>query len=167
MTENLTQIEHLLTLFEKREQILKYSTYEIFDLLKPTVLDALCELFELPFKEVQWGDVEYAEGIVVIVCTIWYNPETASPFLQEVFKQNNIPIQHPKYIRIGFPISHAFKPKEEIIDFLLHTPPFSKDSVDIPNRIKNNQVKFDTSNLTDEQLLQLHMYNNQGKGVKH
>lgn len=176
MDNDLVQMEELLNLFEEREHAIKYTTFRIFDKIQQPVLETLIELFEIPPEKVEWNDIQFIAGALLMVCTITYDPHNVSPFIGKLFipmEEDYQQVEVTKMMRIGVPITHAFKSKEEIRHFLTYVADKAynenhPETVDLPQKIKDNmQAKFDTSELTEEQLIQLALYNNQGRGVKH
>jgi len=195
MDTELVQMEELLELFEEREQAIKYTTFKIFDKIQTPVLETLMELFDVPSENVEWNDIHFISGALLMICTITYNPNDMSPFIEKLFVPSPEEYQLSevtKMMRVGVPITHAFKSKEEIKTFLNYiinqTTENLEDSVEFSSKIKdntqlkfdpsafkedikqslnNNQLKFDTSNLTEEQLIQLALYKHQGRGAKH
>ena len=169
MNEELTEIEALLSLFEEREMVLEYTTNRIFETIAPTVLESLSEVFDMPVDSIGWENVLYVNGILLIECTILFNPNSSSEFIAYVFRDDPNPQSHERRVTIGFPIAHVFKPKEFLIEFLRNNVFEKKDNklVDIPQKIKDNLHKFDNNMLTEEQLKQFELFSHKGSGVKH
>lgn len=171
MDLNLT--EELLELIEERDKAVKYLTARIFDKIKPNVLDTLYELFELPIEDISWEDVQFIEGVLLIICTISYEPNKSTSFIQKLFPPS--PIDHlvartHKLIRIGIPIAYVFGTKEELVEFLHQVADRTfdektKDNVEHQSEQEEN-VRFDTTHLTEEQVQQMLLFGNT-KGAKH
>lgn len=174
MESDLTQVGDLLRLLEEREQVVENITAHILDKLKPNLLDVLSELFGLPQTDIDWLDVQCIDTVLLVICAINYDPNTATAYLRKLFANSSTfdsVDENIKMIRIGIPLANVFGPREEIIKFLQEVVDDAviekiESTVENSKEISDN-TSFDTSKLSQEQIQQLSMFTNQGKGAKH
>lgn len=125
MDEKLKQLESLLSMFDARDQMWAKYNRQIGNVIAPTVLEALYELFELDYDSVEWVDLQIMENILLLICNVTYDPATTqSAFLHRVdeAQRPETPIQVQRFLRIGVPLAIVFSPKDEIKEFLLRIP---------------------------------------------
>lgn len=185
MEEKLKQVEGLLAMFDARDGMWAKHNRLIAAVIKPTVLDALYDLFDVPSDDVEWVDLQLMETVMLVVCTITYDPaSTGSIFLQQVdqAKRPDTPIRVQRFLRIGIPLAIAFSPKDEIKRFLLTLPVESTDDdndigvgpsllgesdAPLAALIRGSEMLgFDTSELSEDQIKKLMLYHHTAESTK-
>lgn len=184
MEEKLRQIESLLSMFDARDQMWAKHNRQIAKVITPTVLDSLVELFDLPTEDVEWVDLQLMENILLVICTVTYDPHTTqSTFLQRIdaVKQPDTPIQVQRFLRVGVPLAIVFAEKPEIKEFLSRIPVETtedddefeihpaEDIEDTPQKLEivaSKVMGFDTNNLSEDQIKNLMLYHHTVDGTK-
>lgn len=176
-------------LFEERDVLYMEATQRIVDTIGPTVLEALYQTFAVPTNDVHWLDFQSTEHLLIVICSISYNPSVHTPaFIRDTVP--NVPrvdFLIEQTIRIGIPYEVVTKDAAEIVDFLQALVNSHKDGG--PTLIEHTDVKeadanpqeqqkdehqrnsdvgvFNPANLTLEQKQQLLMFQHQTKGKIH
>lgn len=185
MEEKLRQIESLLSMFDARDQMWAKHNRQIAKVITPTVLDSLVELFDLPMEDIEWVDLQLMENILLVICTVTYDPHTTqSAFLQRIdaAKQPDTPIQVQRFLRVGVPLAIVFAEKPEIKEFLsripvetteedsdefeLHPAEDAEERPPTPEIVASKVMGFDTSDLTEEQIKNMMLYHHTVDGTK-
>lgn len=174
-------IERLIELFEKRERLYQQTTGQICELLGPTALEALIEVFDAPYENVTWLEVQLVEDVLLIVASIAYDEgQKVPPAIQELspLPEDEASI---RLFRIGLPVELIFQPKVEILEYLskaaqlrVESPtekqspitPKDDESFQVPVH-SSQQPEFDTSELSHEQIQQLLLAGINVKGTIH
>lgn len=184
--KELEQFERLAELFGERDQSYREHTQKIFEAIGPTIIEALYDLFETPYENVAWLEVQAAEGILLIVASIVYDDETKIPdIIQRLTpKPPEGAIMAGRLFRVGIPLDLVFAPKEVILEYLKDTAkgvqqPRTRRNVEQQEKVKENKednsvpinklaVKdFDSSQLTKEQIQQIIVFQDATRGTKH
>jgi hypothetical protein len=172
MEETMTRIERLLDLFEEREQIHEEITQVIMDELKPTLIEALLELFDTPAEHVMWGAIEVEDTTLTLICTVFHQKGAEIPqFLTQLVpdsQASEIDGLITRSVRVGLPVRCLFLPKDEIIAYLKDM--IAQSLPEAPAPAKKNQkdtTTFDASKLTEDQVLQMLVFQHQTKGTTH
>ena len=173
-------ILRLIELFEERDKLYQSSTEQICDLIGPTTLEALIDVFNVPPENVTWLEVQLVEDILLLVASIAYDEGQRVPDL--ILALSPLPDDGQPSIRlfrVGLPVDLIFQPKTEILEYLkkasqLRMNPHEgsvpivhdEESVEIPVH-HEPQEEFDTSGLTHEQIQQMLVFGKESKGTKH
>ena len=163
-------VTRLLQILNEREKVIEKATAYVLNEIRPTVLDALRELFEVSDADVEWIDIQAVENSLVLMCIVKFNPYNLSPFLQKTlsFEENVVPA-NPSHeiLKIGLPINQAFYPKETIKKFLMEVAD-SPDTEEVNDAYLASSVEetFNTNELSPEQLEQLKLFEH-SYGGKH
>lgn len=175
MDNELTQVENLIKLFEDRDRLIGELTFNIFDTIQHPILTSIIELCELSQNQVNWHDVQLVHGAMLLTCSITFIPSSSSSFIRKLFMDEAFDEIHTditKSLRIGIPVTHTYRDKHEIKEFLnyvadkAYTERFGDTPISFPILIKDEEVlMFDNSTLTEDQLAQLNNFIPQGKGV--
>lgn len=117
------QLTELIQLFAERESSdLRYFD-QIINILKPSVIKSILEVFEVSDEDVVWVDAETTDTVLMLTCLI--SPDTCNNSLvREILK--TAAIDHPdqndsefgQAAYIGVPLDLVFGPAEKIKDFL-------------------------------------------------
>lgn len=180
--DQLEKIKHLVSLFEGRDKLYQKSTEKIFETVGPTALEALVTLFNVPFENVSWLETQLVDNIMLLVASIIYgDDQKVPPVIQALSPMPEDGRASVRLFRVGLPLELIFRPKEEIVGYLMETAGVAAHRAktrqagqqSVPEQQDNNvpinrpQPEFDTSHLTHEQIQQLLIFGNETKGVKH
>lgn len=107
-------------LFVERDEAYVNATQDIVNVIGPTVLEALYEVFEVPQDAVRWLDFQSTDNLLIVICSIKYNPSISIP---EFIKRTREAIEHVENeveqpVRIGIPYELVLSDPEEIVDFI-------------------------------------------------
>lgn len=109
-------------LFSERDDAYIASTQLIVDVIGPTVLEALYEVFNVPVDDVKWLDFSQTDNLLIVVCSIAFNPQEGIPeFIEDTIETNSIPNVNEvieQNVRVGIPYELVMKDPEEIVDFI-------------------------------------------------
>lgn len=157
MEQNLEDIQRLLTVFDERDRQKEICNRKIAEILTPSVLGALVELFNLPDENVVWHDFNVLESVLVIRAAVTYDPaHEHSHFLTLIAPTlpTGSPIQVQKMIQFGIPLAMVFKDREELKDWFMKV---AQPDEPVPPPVKEQEqtTQFDGSQLTKDQLAQL------------
>lgn len=111
---------HVQQLFEERDDQYIEATQRIVDAIGPTVLEALYHVFAVPPDDVHWLDFQSTEHLLIIICSITYNPSVYTPvFIRDtVTAVPRVDFMIDQTVRIGIPYEVVSKTTEEIVDFM-------------------------------------------------
>lgn len=108
-------------LFEERDAAYIASTQLIVDVVGPTVLEALYEVFNVPVDDVRWLDFHTTPNLFIVICSISFNPRNGVPEFIEDTIADPIPDVDQileQTIRIGIPYEIVMTSSERIVRFL-------------------------------------------------
>lgn len=187
--DQLAKIKRLVELFEKREQVQQQSTEAILEAIGPTTLEALFELFDVPYESVSWLDAQLVDTVIVLVASIVYGEDQkVPPIIQALSPAPNDGRPSIRLFRVGIPLELVFQSKDEIVEYLLETvgmatkrskkrkkkgSPGEIEGQDMDTGednvvlINGPQPEFDTSELSHEQIQQLLIFGGDANGSKH
>jgi len=177
MSENNEQLTQLLVTFRERDRLHQALTNVIFDMLKPTVLDALLELFDATPDNAEWDSAELSETALSVTCTIAHAKGTKVPRWVELLTPGELTTDQgdkiARFFRINLPIKHAFSSKEVIKQFLqtMIDQLLEEAGESVPEPASEpafvDKTTFDASKLTQDQITQMLVFQHQSKGTKH
>ncbi len=169
-------------LFEERDAAYIASTQLIVDVIGPTVLEALYEVFNVPTDHVRWLDFQTTPNLLIVICSISFNPTEGIPeFVEDT--TNDVPMVNQvidQTVRIGIPYEIVMADPEKIVEFLYALVDSHNNGG--PTLIEHNvRTAFDVSEydeedseptseeriLTEEQRMQALMFANMSKGKVH
>lgn len=167
MDQKLEQIEHLLSLFDERDQAKQAITRKIMYALGPTVLVAIMELLEVSPDELMWDDFRVVDTVLLTVFTVSYNPSTTqSTVLKKLSpppRDDGTPVvEVQQMLHLSLPLTLTFQDKEVIKQFLLKT------FVETEPTLATEPAEPPPANiaLTKEQVRQMLFFQQQTKGTK-
>ena len=170
MVTEVEQGNRLVKLLEERDAAYARHTDVIIDVIGPTVLSALIELFEVPIESISWLEIQVSENILVVTSSVTYNPNENIPRIvsgiQAEAQEDETSTSHAeRLVRVGIPVELIFSPKERIIAFLTNIL-----ETGIAQRVGGGaepSTEFDPSQLTRDQISQFLYMQHQNKGTKH
>jgi len=126
MDDHIDEIEYdedtlkLKQLFYDRDDAYTTATQTIVDMIGPTVLEAMYELFQVPVEQVKWLDFQSTDNLLIVVCAIQYNPSKGTPqFIQNVQSNRT---EHNGLVsqtfRLGVPFEVVLSTSENVLNFL-------------------------------------------------
>lgn len=159
MEQNINEIELLLSVIDMRETLYTEHNRKIAEIITPTVLTALFELFELPSQHVVWDDFLVIDSILVIRVTVTCNTaESISPFLSVLapsLSQAKSAVHVQRTMQFGIPLAKVFQDKEQLKTWF----------IDVANRTSTESPassppvdEFKDVQLTAEQKLQVEYF---------
>lgn len=167
MDQKLELIEHLLSLFDERDQARQAITRKIMYTLGPTVLVAIMELLEVSPDDLMWDDFRIVDTVLLTAFTVSYNPSTTeSEMLRKLSpppRDDGAPVvEVQQLIHLSLPLTLAFQDKEEIKAFFLKT------FVEAEPTLATEPAEPPPANiaLTKEQVRQMLFFQQQTKGTK-
>lgn len=175
----LAKVKELTGLFDEREGGYKNATKKIFDFVAPTVLAAMYDLFDAPYENVTWLEVQATENILMVVASVVYREQQKVPEIIEQLSPRTTEgsVTTARLFRVGVPVDIAFTTKEGVAEYLTRMAQASinkrkpslvvKPLEDANVPVVNRDVEFDTSGLSKEQMQQLLLFQSMAKGVKH
>lgn len=161
---NFSALAEFVNAVEQKERLEFKLTNDLLVRVRPTVLDALYDLFEVPNSDVEWFDIQYMDDVIILVCEVTFVPDKASAFLQNTFKLENTKDPVTKALRLGVPITDAFTSKEAVINFLTYAQVVSEEDQELINSSDNHM--FDVESLTDSQRASIELFKSCVRGVK-
>ena len=175
MDERLIKIEELLAAFDARQELYDELTQTILAQLRSNVLLPLCELFACNEEHVKWTDVDVADTLLSLVCTLQYESlETIPAFILCISPPT--PVEQDAEtiectIRIGVPLHIVFAPIEDVRVHLNQLAAqiikeAQSNRASVPE-MRNDAPQFSLSKLTKEQLRQVLMFQSKTRGVTH
>lgn len=168
-------------LFEERDAAYIASTQLIVDVIGPTVLEALYEVFNVPTDHVRWLDFQTTPNLLIVICSISFNPSEGIPeFIADT--TDDVPMVNQvidQTVRIGIPYEIVMADPEKIVEFLDALVDSHNNGG--PTLIEHNvRTAFDVSEyeddeepstteklLTEDQRLQALMFERMTKGKVH
>lgn len=169
MDQKLEQIEHLLSLFDEREQARLEINHKIVHHLAPSTLSAVIELMDVSADDIQWEDIRIVDTILLVVFSVTYDPSTTRSLILKKVKPTTsdgaVPIEVQQMLHLSLPLAMAFDDKEMIKDFLLKAFAEPEPSVEEPSPVQDPEVPVDSA-LTKEQVRQMLYFQQQTKGIK-
>ena len=157
----------LLELMAERDEMYDEYTEAIADMIGPTVLNALAELFEADLSKIEWSGISHSlrEASLRITCTIWYDhaddiPQFVQDLTVEMHGEEN---ENVRILHVGIPIDMVFRPQSELVMFFTKVITGETPSANLI--VDNNE--FDSSTLTAEQIQQLLVFQHDTLGSKH
>jgi len=181
MEQNLEQIQQLLALFDRREELNVEANKNIALALNDTVLIALYELFGLPHECLVWEDMQVVDAVLVLRVGVEYNPTgPMTNFLSRISVStgfgNGPPVKVNRTLQLGIPLTVVFQPKGQIINWFLEmaahkfpqsdvVPPAPKPLDPLPE-CATQATSFDPTSLSQEQVSQLIYFQGLTKGTK-
>lgn len=180
MDKNLEQIQQLLTVFDKRQQLHNKCNREIAEILTPTLLTAVVELINVPNESIVWEDMSVVQSVLVLQVEVTYDPaKEVSRFLSLVtssIKDNAPPIQVQRSIALGIPLTMVFQDSDIIKDWLMRVAenlgmeneaqPKPPANAEAPPPPAVESSRFDMTDLTTEQIQQVLFFQYQTEGTK-
>lgn len=161
----------LAIMFEERSEVYDEYTSMIFELIEPTLLTALIELFEIDNSKVLWNTITIENNTIIISCTLFYNPDEAIPTVIQRIIPNEIITKDGikgKKVRIGFPVSYVFFPKHKIIEYFRNIVGYTSDTESgVVDSTESELHAADELSLTEDQRLQILLFQQQTKGQIH
>lgn len=148
----MTDIEALVKVFDEHHRVENQHLRRVAEILTPSILTALFELFSVPSDNVVWESINLIDGILLINVDVTYNPaHDLSPFLNAVgtARPGENPIQVQKTIQVGIPINRAFDDKDVLKDWLLSAALGTSSAATAPH---DTTDKTHTAQLSKEQL---------------
>lgn len=176
MNIELQELSDLLLLVDAREKCMNELTTNILDKLEDNVLAVLHQLLGIPTEDVSWVDVQVLDNVLLLTCTISYDPLMITPFIQKLFiydPEDDMDNVVHKMIRIGVPTAYIFGSIDTLFEFFnsLADSALTDNQLIVDNRdnrVDNSNSTFNISQLTDEQVQQLRLFNAcNTKGDKH
>jgi len=116
------QILELAELFEKRAAIELNAKKAIIEKLSSTAIEAIYTFFGVGYEGIVWTDVQLVDNVVIFALVVTYDSTTPPPDYIERFSPTAntgvVPAKTQRAMRIGIPAIQAFKPKEEVVQYL-------------------------------------------------
>lgn len=181
------QLLKLAQLIDLREKQYQDATDFILDLITPTILAAVYDLFECSHDDISWYEVDVVHDMLMLVAIVSYKEDKKLPKVVQATAyttedDSNESISEHVF-RIGIPLELVFSPPREIIEYLLNADHYNQlvydagqKGVDVTSNAEENTKvelsksaisEFDSSKLTPEQLQQLIAFQTIHKGSKH
>lgn len=173
-------------LFDERDAAYIASTQLIVDVIGPTVLEALYEVFNVPVDDVRWMDFHTTPNLLIVICSISFNPRRGVPEFVEDTVTDPIPDVDQvieQTVRIGIPYEIVMTSPDRIVQFLdglveshmnggptliEHNASTVFDVSEYEPEIEEDKTPpIQTVELTEEQRLQLLMFQHATKGKLH
>lgn len=117
----MNDVEALVKVFDEHHQVENQHLRQVAEILTPTILTALFELFNVPSEDVVWESIHLIDSVLLINVDVTYNPSMElSPFLSAVGTAHagENPVQVQKTIQVGIPIHRAFDDKDTLKEWL-------------------------------------------------
>lgn len=182
--DNRHQLLKLAQVIDLREAQYQEATDIILDLITPTVLAAVYELFECSESDISWYEVDVVHDMLMLVAIVSYKEGKKLPSAIQTTdyatQDDSEDMISEHVFRVGVPLELVFSPPREIIEYLLNVNQQAYDTeqmgVNITSDIEENTKvelsksatsEFDSSKLTPEQLQQLIAFQTIHKGSKH
>jgi len=83
-SEQVTQAEKLVELFDQRDVLNKIATIAIFDYLRDPILGYLATFFQCDVDSISWETVDLDIPVMIISCTINYDTVDQMPKFMNV-----------------------------------------------------------------------------------
>lgn len=183
--DNKQQLLKLARLINAREEQYQNSTDDILELVAPTVVAAVYELFQCSYDDVSWYDVDVVHDILMLVAIVSYKdgkklPEAIQSTSYATLREDDESSISEHIFRIGVPLSLVFAPSNEIVEYLLNAEHYAQPEsmyVEGPSETQEDVAiksggdlplsEFDATKLTPEQIQQLMISQSVYKGSKH
>lgn len=176
MNTELKQLSELLVIMDAREEIINKLTNKILYKLEPNVLAVLNKLLGIPVDDISWIDVQVIDNVLLLTCTVVYDPFLVTPFIEKLFiadPEDFLENTVHKMIRIGVPTPYIFGPTQVLFDFfndLADNANLGNNKVIVDNiqeSSDNTPSAFHISDLSQEQRQQLLLFGKCTNGERH
>lgn len=177
---NETKIERLAILFQEREDDYVRTTKQIFEIIRPNVLEGIAEFFKTTVEAVQWHEIKISDASVVILASFVF-PYESSPEVDKMVEELQATddlesVQIQKMMQIMLPVPLLLETKENIVVWLDTWKKTQENTRPVPETVKplqqsaNNtnvqMVDFDPRQLTRDQIAQMLFFQHTTKGIK-
>jgi hypothetical protein len=107
-------------LFADRDTAYVDATQEIVNRIGGTLLEALYELFDVPQEDVRWLDFQSTENLLIVICSISYNPSVLIPEFIALTRNNIQQVNGviEQTVRVGIPYELVLAEPVEIVEFM-------------------------------------------------
>lgn len=161
-------IKKFMALFSYRDEMYSKLTGKIFDFFRDNIVSAFEDVLQLPEGHVKWMDtqldLEKDKEALILSFSIKYTKQQANKFIVNSFGLDETEETNVRIIKFGVPLYFVFAPKNEVKDFILNVTDSDESDMDKSDSDKPS-FTFDTSQLTEQQLEQLKLF--ETKGTKH
>lgn len=173
--DQLAKLKHLVTLFAKRDQLYQRATEDIVQVVGPTTLKALVTMFNVPFENVTWIELQVVEELLVIVASIVYEEDQQPPaVIQALSPMPDTMEPSIRLFRVAVPLEVVFQPAEEILQYFKKTAEEAaakaqaqSETVVSDDAVPVTTQQFNLKELTPEQIKQLILFSGNQTGTKH
>lgn len=127
-------LNNLVAIFDERQSVYSQYTEEIQRMIEPTVIEAICEIFNLPIADIQVTDIslygqdgsvgtDVEHTTMIVSCITSYATADDVPPLLEVLTADLSDDDDPtkRIVKLALPLSYVFEPKEVILHMLYST----------------------------------------------
>lgn len=153
----LNKIQELQAMFNSRETIYSIQTKQILLEIHDTVLVAMCKLAGCEVEDIAINGLYLHDTGLLLDMQIMLDPTTVTTTLTGQCNLDGVSGKHPTRIRINVPIGIIFESADTIYNSLVMYLSSTQPTIET----------FDTSKLTESQVLQLMNNKYNQLGVKH
>lgn len=158
----MDKINEFKELLIRRDSEFRKQTELLFDAISP-VIDLLYELFQLPVEDVLWSELEVTDDALVLTASITFAPDAISPFVAtfapaDVANDPDVAYVE-QVVRIGIPLPIAFGSEDDLRHFF--------DNLPVKQMTDTQPPEEDLTDLTDDQIERLRMFERSTSGAKH
>lgn len=175
-----TKMEQLAILFQEREDNYTKITKQIFEIIRPNVLEGIADFFKTSVEAVQWHEIKILDASVAILAS-FVLPYESSPEIDKMVEELQMTddlesVQIQKMIQIILPVPLLLETKENIVAWLDVWKKTQESAQIVPEAVKPLQqstnatnaqtVDFDPRQLTRDQIAQMLFFQHTTKGIK-
>lgn len=156
-------LDTLFALFDERDRVLVKCNQLIVDILAPTVLTALTQIFELAPTDVKIKAIDIVdEALVIDVILLYAASSTLSIWLQRIDSgAEQLGDMRKRLVRMSVPLNIALSQPAVIVEYLTTMHEKQEGNVPINKQASSDEFDLDISELSKDQLQQLMLF----KGV--
>jgi len=159
-------MEEIKKIFKKRDTAFEKQTLEIFKLINTALvsvtrflndIDPTCEAGDL-----SWEDTNLVDDLIIIIGTVRFTPGTTVEIDGELISITEDNLEYfNRIIHMSLPYDLVVEGDEDIItEFLydIHNEEIAKEALALHEESQGEDLKFDLTQLTDEQKLALELF---------
>ena len=186
MDKNTDLVKILQTEHQKLIKGVQQQTEYLFNLI-PNVTTALIAMLQLPPDKIHWANFDIDDNIIVLGVIIKFSPANIPMFVQ-IFAPHTVvgldkddDEEITQLMRVGLPLELISSPPTEIIQFFHDLANSTDDEIEeieqtteppstntaLSSPISPNDTPFDVSGLSESQIANFLLYQNNSSSAKH